>query len=93
MFSPKLVGVGWPSEVRLVKRGVGVLNIAWPDVLRVAVNGVLMCIAGPHESLRVEDDRLELVCGLLWNGAPWEVRILSNVGQRWVEGEGTTPGW
>ena len=57
------------SEVRLVKGGVGVLDIARPDIFAVAVDGVLSCVAGPHELLGVEDDGLELECWLLRNRA------------------------
>ena len=65
MFSPKSVGVGLSPKVRLIERGAGVFDVAWPDVFLVAVDGVFVCVAGPHKSLRVEDDRFELIHGLL----------------------------
>ena len=57
--------MGLSPKVRLVEGGVGVLNVAWPDVLSVTVDGVLPCVARPHNSLGVEDDGLELVHQLL----------------------------
>ena len=59
--------MGWLLEVGVVERGVGVLNVVWPDVFSVAVDGVLTCVAGPHKLLGVEDNGLELIRGLLWN--------------------------
>ena len=54
-------------RVRLVEGGVGVLDVAWPDVLPVAVNRVLLCVTRPHNLLGVEDNGLELVHRLLGN--------------------------
>ena len=47
MFTPQSVGVRLSSEVGLVEGGVRVLDVAWPYVLTVAVDGVLACVAGP----------------------------------------------
>ena len=60
--------MGLLSEVRLVEGGVGVFDVVRPYVLVVTVDGVLACVAGPHEPLRIEDGRLELIHSSLRDG-------------------------
>ena len=61
--------MGLSPEVGFVEGGVGVFNVAQPDVLAVTVDGVFACVAGPHESLGVKDDGLEFEHWLLWSRA------------------------
>ena len=68
MFSPKSVGVGWSLEDRVVKRSVGVLHVAWPNILPITVDGGLMCVTRPHKLLWVKDYGPVFELGSPWNG-------------------------